>query len=356
MLMLRNLVSSLFKHEQISTTLPKAKAASKLADQLISLGKKGKSKSNWERANAFLLQHDDTLKSLFTTFKDRYSDRPGGYTRILRHGYRIGDNAPLAILELVDNKNDLRFENSSKTVARELAIRNRQQGLGPEGFKQWREKIERDGPEGILNNLISSNDDNNSLGEITKKNVSKALQFRLNESKLPVSVSSTTKPLSSLPSATSTNSTSDSDVTPVKLIHPSTLFLDRVYHHYLSSLAQFSLASSSSTSTSPSSPSLLYQPDPSRQISQLTQRLVPKDSKSLPKPVLTVPMIGKKFFAGERTDGYLQEVESSSTGMGPISRAKGDWSKTKLDRKRRVVPHHATEEMDRLEKEFEERL
>ncbi|GAA5893410.1 mitochondrial 54S ribosomal protein bL17m MRPL8 [Sporobolomyces salmoneus] len=364
MLMLRNLVSSLLQHQQISTTLPKAKAAQKLADQVIGWGKKG-GKENWERANAFLLNSKDTLTPLFTTFAQRYASRPGGYTRILRSGYRVGDNAPLAILELVDNKNDLRFENSAKTIGRELAIRTREKELGPEAFKEWREGVEGNGPEGIMEGLKESSE----LGEITRKNVVKALQFRLNEvPSLPVSASSTTKPLSSLPSSDSTDvdaATIETPSTeePVKVIHPSTLFLDRVYHHYLSSLAQFTLSSNSISSSSSLSSidSSLGIPDPERQISQLTQRLQPTDRKSPPKPVLTIPRTGKKFFAGESKLGYLtgegQEEEGErERGMGVISKAKGDWSKGKLDRKRRVVRQHATEEMDKLEKEFEERL
>ncbi|GAA5886978.1 hypothetical protein JCM16303_003078 [Sporobolomyces ruberrimus] len=369
MLMLRNLVSSLLQHQQISTTLPKAKAAQKLADQVIGWGKQG-GKDNWERANAFLLNSKDTLTPLFTTLAQRYAERPGGYTRILRSGYRVGDNAPLAILELVDNKNDLRFENSAKTVARELAIRTRENDLGPQAFKEFRTQVEARGPEGILGQLKGAKE----LGEITRKNVVKALQYRLNES-LPVSKGSTTKPLSTLstPSSSSTTTTPEAEESTrveeeeqVKLIHPSTLFLDRVYHHYLSSLAQFSLSTSSSSSSSSSSLSSLYHPDPARQISQLTQRLHPSESKPSPKPVLTIPMTGKKFFAGESTKGYFSprggEVERgvegvSRGGLGPISLAKGDSSKVKLDRKRRiVVREHATVEMEELEQEFERRL
>ncbi|GAA5980005.1 hypothetical protein JCM5350_005993 [Sporobolomyces pararoseus] len=361
MLMLRNLVSSLLQHQQVSTTLPKAKAAAKLAEQVIGWGKKG-GKDNWDRANGFLLNGKDTLEPLFTTLAKRYSSRPGGYTRILRSGYRVGDNAPLAVLELVDNKNDLRFENSAKTVGRELAIRTREQNLDKTSFKLWRETIEAGGESGIVDRLTNSKE----LGDITKKNVKKALQFRLNELSLPVSKESTVKPISTLPSTTSTTtstepitsdntiSTTSSTIDEVKALHPSILFLDRVYHHYLSSLAQFSLLSSTTSSSSLS----LGSPDPLRQISQLTQRLHPSESKTPPSPVLTVPTIGKKFFAGERTDGYLVQQEGvvggGGVGLGPISRAKGDWSKQSLDRKRRVVRKHATEEMDQLEKEFEE--
>ncbi|GAA6008874.1 hypothetical protein JCM11491_003814 [Sporobolomyces phaffii] len=364
MLMLRNLVSSLLRHEQVSTTLPKAKAAQKLADQVIQWGKRG-GKDNRDRANAFLLNAPETLDPLFTTLAARYADRPGGYTRILRAGYRQGDNAPLAVLELVDHQNDLRFESAAKTAARELALRTRRLDLGPEAFPEFRTRVEQGGRDAIAANLARATD---VLGPVTRKNVDKALRFRRTEShRVPVDATSTTKPLSTLPSASSSSSSDDQQV--VKLAHPATLFLDRVYHHYLASLAEFSLSSSSS--------STLYHPDPNRTVSQLTQRLHPRESKPPPKPVQTVPMAGKKFFAGERTDGYhlAADAEVEVARGGPISRAKGDWSKRGLDRKRRVVSEpgpssssssssprqqrpgtHATDEMDRLERELEQRL
>ncbi|GAA5928022.1 mitochondrial 54S ribosomal protein bL17m MRPL8 [Sporobolomyces koalae] len=343
-LMLRNLVSSLLQHEQISTTLPKAKAAQKLADQVIGWGKQG-GRDNWNRANAFLLNGKDTLTPLFTTFAERYAARPGGYTRILRSGYRQGDNAPLAVLELVDNKNDLRFENAAKTVGRELAIRTRDLSLGPEAFQQFRTSIEANGDEGIVEALSNST----QLGSITRKNIVKALQFRSNPLvKLPVSRQSTTEPLESISSNETVESGSDA-LEPVKSVHPANLFLNRVYHHYLSNLAHFSLSDQNPLG-----------PDPERPVSQLTQKLYPSESKPVPKPVLTVPTVGKKFLAGEQRQGYEIGQQSNSTttttrgGMGPISRAKGDWSKNLLDRQRRV--RHATREMDQLEQAFAERL
>ncbi|KAG6842585.1 hypothetical protein C0991_000111 [Blastosporella zonata] len=118
MLMLRNLVTSLFEHEQISTTLPKARDTARLAEKIITMGKKG-DRAAYSRASAFLLQ-SAMVPKLFTTFAERYSNRPGGYTRIHKLGNRPGDNAPRAVLELVDNPRDLRWEMTSRAVGWEM--------------------------------------------------------------------------------------------------------------------------------------------------------------------------------------------------------------------------------------------
>ncbi|KAK0233148.1 mitochondrial ribosomal protein L17 [Armillaria fumosa] len=117
-LMLRNLVTSLFEHEQIKTTLPKAKDAARLAEKIITLGKKGNNVA-LTKASAFLLKQD-LIPKLFGTFAHRYADRPGGYTRIHKYGNRPGDNAPVAILELVDNPRDLRWEITSRAIGWEM--------------------------------------------------------------------------------------------------------------------------------------------------------------------------------------------------------------------------------------------
>ncbi|KAG8927298.1 hypothetical protein FRC02_008311 [Tulasnella sp. 418] len=118
MLMLRNLVSSLLEHQQIKTTLPKAEEAARLAEQMITLGKKGDLSAK-RRAEAFLLNGTKTLPLLFGQYADRYREREGGYTRIHKFGHRQGDHAPHAILELVDNPRDIRFEMTARAVARE---------------------------------------------------------------------------------------------------------------------------------------------------------------------------------------------------------------------------------------------
>ncbi|KAI0051763.1 mitochondrial ribosomal protein L17 [Auriscalpium vulgare] len=118
MLMLRNLVTSLIEHEQIKTTLPKARDTARLAEKIISLGKKGDLPA-YQRASGFLLRPTLTPK-IFDTLAKRYAERPGGYTRIHKFGNRQGDNAPHAILELVDNPRDLKFEMTARSVGWEL--------------------------------------------------------------------------------------------------------------------------------------------------------------------------------------------------------------------------------------------
>ncbi|KAH8102444.1 mitochondrial ribosomal protein L17 [Cristinia sonorae] len=121
MLMLRNLVTSLIEHEQIKTTLPKAKDTARLAEKIITMGKKG-GLPMYQRANAFLLKGQLTPK-VFSTLAERYANREGGYTRIHKYGNRPGDNAPQAILELVDNPRDIKFEMTARAVGWDLVGR-----------------------------------------------------------------------------------------------------------------------------------------------------------------------------------------------------------------------------------------
>ncbi len=96
----RNLVTSLFKHERIQTTVPKAKEARIVAEKLITKAKKGDLHSR--RLAARKVNEPAILQKLFAEIGPRYADRSGGYTRIMRMGPRKGDNAEIAILELVD--------------------------------------------------------------------------------------------------------------------------------------------------------------------------------------------------------------------------------------------------------------
>ncbi|KAJ7786415.1 ribosomal protein L17 [Mycena metata] len=118
MLMLRNLVTSLFEHEQIKTTLPKARETARMAEKIITLGKRGDQAAH-ARAAALLL-NPELLPKLFGTFAKRYAQRPGGYTRIHKFGNRPGDNAPHAVLELVDNPRDIKWEITSRAVGWDL--------------------------------------------------------------------------------------------------------------------------------------------------------------------------------------------------------------------------------------------
>jgi large subunit ribosomal protein L17 len=98
--MLNNMVTSLLEHEAIRTTLPKAKEARKLAERIITLGKRGGLAN--VRLAARTVKDKDVLQKVFSEYKDRYNTRNGGYTRIIKLGFRRGDAAEVALLELVD--------------------------------------------------------------------------------------------------------------------------------------------------------------------------------------------------------------------------------------------------------------
>ncbi|RQS72223.1 50S ribosomal protein L17 [Burkholderia sp. Bp8963] len=98
--MLRNMSNSLIEHEVIKTTLPKAKELRKVVEPLITLGKKP---SLANRRLAFnRLRDRDSVAKLFDVLGPRFANRPGGYLRILKFGFRVGDNAPMALVELMD--------------------------------------------------------------------------------------------------------------------------------------------------------------------------------------------------------------------------------------------------------------
>tara|TARA_B100001971_G_scaffold198342_1_gene207938 strand:+ start:1275 stop:1709 length:435 start_codon:yes stop_codon:yes gene_type:complete len=98
--LIKNMLNSLIKYEQITTTLPKAKVLKPQADKLITLGKK----SNLQNTKILVSKLQDTKSAnkVKKTLAKRYESRNGGYTRIIKAGYRYGDNAPLAIIEFVD--------------------------------------------------------------------------------------------------------------------------------------------------------------------------------------------------------------------------------------------------------------
>ena len=98
--MLRNMTNSLLTHEVIKTTLPKAKELRRVAEPLITLGKKP-SVAN-QRLAFSRLRDRDVVAKLFNELRPRYAARPGGYLRILKFGFRQGDNAPMALVELLD--------------------------------------------------------------------------------------------------------------------------------------------------------------------------------------------------------------------------------------------------------------
>lgn len=95
-----NMAASLIEHEQIITTLPKAKELAPFMDKLISLAKRGD--IHGRRQAMSKVRNEEQVKKLFDTLGGRYTERNGGYTRVLKAGYRHGDNAPMAVIELVD--------------------------------------------------------------------------------------------------------------------------------------------------------------------------------------------------------------------------------------------------------------
>ena len=106
----KNLAQAIIKHEQIITTLPKAKSMKPIIDKLITLGKKG---SLHARRQAFSQLRDNNMVSkLFGDLATRYAERQGGYSRVLKAGYRYGDAAAMAVLELVDRDEDARGKDS----------------------------------------------------------------------------------------------------------------------------------------------------------------------------------------------------------------------------------------------------
>src|SRR3712207_1663926 len=113
--MFRNMAAALIKHEQITTTLAKAKELRPYVEKLITLAKKG-GLSNRRLAHARLL--DDTqLVKLFDTLAPRYAGREGGYTRVIKAGIRASDAAPMAIIELVEDRKSTRLNSSHATIS-----------------------------------------------------------------------------------------------------------------------------------------------------------------------------------------------------------------------------------------------
>ena len=112
--MFANMAAALLKHEQITTTLPKAKDLRRVVDRLITLGKRGDLHA---RRQAFSVLRDDaTTAKLFGDLAERYKSRPGGYTRVLKAGFRYGDMAAMGVIELVDRDPDAKGQDSGPTM------------------------------------------------------------------------------------------------------------------------------------------------------------------------------------------------------------------------------------------------
>lgn len=127
---LRNLVTSLFRHEEISTTHAKAKALRPIAEKMVTLAKKGDLHARRQALSYFM--DKSIAHKLFGEMRDRFLDRQGGYVRILRAGYRMGDNAPLAIIQLLMadkgkgagklEKTDLKTEKRARKKAPDIEV------------------------------------------------------------------------------------------------------------------------------------------------------------------------------------------------------------------------------------------
>jgi len=111
--MFANMAASLIKHEQIKTTLPKAKDLRRVVDRLITLGKRGDLHAR--RQALSVLRDSDITAKLFDDLAERYKERSGGYSRVLKAGFRYGDMAPMAVIELVDRDPDAKGQDSGPT-------------------------------------------------------------------------------------------------------------------------------------------------------------------------------------------------------------------------------------------------
>jgi large subunit ribosomal protein L17 len=116
--MFANMSAALIKHEQIITTLPKAKDLRPVVEKLVTLGKRGDLHA---RRNAISQIRDEAMvKKLFDVLGPRYKARPGGYLRVLKAGFRAGDNAPMAVIEFVDRDVDARGQDSGPSQRTEI--------------------------------------------------------------------------------------------------------------------------------------------------------------------------------------------------------------------------------------------
>ena len=113
--MFANMAAALIRHEQIKTTLPKAKELRPVVERLITLGKKGT--LHHRRLALARMRDEGMVAKLFGSLAERYRDRPGGYTRVLKAGFRHGDAAPMAIIELVDRDPEAKGKEDKERAA-----------------------------------------------------------------------------------------------------------------------------------------------------------------------------------------------------------------------------------------------
>jgi large subunit ribosomal protein L17 len=114
--MFANMAAALIKHEQIVTTLPKAKELRPVVEKMVTLGKRGDLHARRQAISQ--IRDVDMVKKLFEVLGPRYKDRKGGYTRILKAGFRYGDSAPVAVIEFVDRDVDAKGQDSGPVQAK----------------------------------------------------------------------------------------------------------------------------------------------------------------------------------------------------------------------------------------------
>ena len=117
--MFRNMAHALLKHEQITTTLPKAKELRPVVEKLVTLSRRGAKDLHARRQALAQIKDAAQVTKLFDVIGPRYAGRPGGYTRVLKAGFRHGDNAPMAIIEFVDRDESAKGQDSGPVLERE---------------------------------------------------------------------------------------------------------------------------------------------------------------------------------------------------------------------------------------------
>jgi len=117
--MFANMTAALIKHEQITTTLPKAKELRPVVEKLVSLSRRGAADLHARRQAVSTIRDVTQVKKLFDVIGPRYASRPGGYTRVLKAGFRHGDNAAMAVIEFVDRDVEAKGKDSGPVVAAE---------------------------------------------------------------------------------------------------------------------------------------------------------------------------------------------------------------------------------------------
>jgi large subunit ribosomal protein L17 len=117
--MFANMMAALIKHEQIKTTLPKAKSLRPIMEKLVTLSRRGPTDLHARRQAIAQVRDLDQVRKLFDVIGPRYAARPGGYTRVLKAGFRYGDNAEMAVIEFIDRDEDAKGLDSGPVVGDE---------------------------------------------------------------------------------------------------------------------------------------------------------------------------------------------------------------------------------------------